>query len=117
LPADLASAIDDAVRVRRVLVVPENTIGQSFVGVFIDLTGDGAEDFALIAGERGLLFEQANDAWRISGHLTPQWGCGPTEDLLSALEEGRFGVRPPHAAELEIGGKHFVASPAMPCWK
>jgi hypothetical protein len=117
LPADLASAIDDAVRVRRVLVVPENTIGQSFVGVFIDLTGDGVEDFALIAGERGLLFEQANDAWRITGHLAPQWGCGPTEDLLSALEGGRFGARPPHAVELEIGAKRFVASPAIPCWK
>jgi hypothetical protein len=112
LPSDLAQVIEHLESARLGLYLPEDVTAIDIVGVFVDLTGDQSEDFAILIDNRGAVFEHVGNAWRYAGPLAQYGGCQRgTERLLDDMEAGRFATRVPRMAELVIGARHYLATP------
>jgi hypothetical protein len=83
-------------------------------GLFIDLTEDGKEDFAVVTHTNGMLFVQDADAWKFSSDLVVDDGC-QRDDLIASLEAGHFSAVMPRIADLTIGSRTYGARPAKKC--
>jgi len=82
----------------------------SYAGLYVDLDGDGVEEFVLLAAGAGggLLFEQHAGQWRLGGHLqTPAWQAGSWQSFVADLDRGKVAARPAPWMDLWIGSRRF----------
>jgi hypothetical protein len=83
-------------------------------GLFLDLTGDGVEEFVMLTRMDGLVFEHLSAGWRFTTNFHAHSGC-PLGDIVAELEAGRLGIRPPRMADLTIGSLVYDATPEKGC--
>ncbi|MEJ1966572.1 MAG: hypothetical protein WDO56_35555 [Gammaproteobacteria bacterium] len=90
--------------------------GQETQGLFVDLTGDGTDEFVLITSATGMAFEQVNGAWKFSTPLSLARHCAG-EPIGAELEAGRFSIRARKLADLAVGTRMYTPSPDVTCPK
>jgi hypothetical protein len=74
-------------------------------GLFVDLNGDGSEEFALLSSHEGVLYARSRDErWYRAGKLEVG---GYTDMLAGALKEGAIEVREPKWRTLHVGSARF----------
>ena len=80
--------------------------GQESVGLFVDLNGDGADEFVLLNAFGGKAYQKGGGGWQNVGQVydrnPPAW-----KSLLSALSSGNVSAREPAWKDLWIGAQHF----------
>jgi hypothetical protein len=80
--------------------------GQQSVGLFVDLNGDGADEFVLLNAFGGKVYQKGGGGWQNVGQVydrnPPAW-----KSLLSALSGGNVSAREPAWKELWIGAQRF----------
>ena len=80
--------------------------GPESVGLFVDLNGDGADEFVLLNAFGGKVYQKGSGGWQNVGHVydrnPPAW-----KSLLSALSSGNFSAREPAWKDLWIGTQRF----------
>jgi hypothetical protein len=85
--------------------------GRACAGLYVDLNGDGAEEFVLLSGSGaggGLLFEQRAGHWRLGGHLqTSGWPRGGWQSFIADLDKGKVAARPAPWMDLWVGARKF----------
>lgn len=96
------------------LAKPENNLSYSqssagsTAGVYVDLNGDGVEEFAVLSGcAGGFLFEQRDGHWRLAGHTQALAGVCAWNAILADLDKSNFAARQPLWKELWIGSQGF----------
>lgn len=74
-------------------------------GLFVDLSpaSTGSEEFMLLSGGSGLVYQKGADGWRQVAHTYPPDGGSCQKDILSKLEAGEVAVKDPAWKELWIG--------------
>ena len=81
---------------------------RAFGGVFVDLNADGNEEFALVAGASGAVYERRQGVWRRVASMTPARGFGAVDDsIVAEIGKGNVAVQEPIWRELAIGGQRF----------
>ena len=88
--------------------------GNEASGLFVDLTGDGTDEFVVISRAGGLAFELDGGLWKLSASLTLGARCMPVSPG-AALAAGRFSVHAPHLADLTVGTRTYSAVPDTKC--
>jgi hypothetical protein len=94
------------------LAAPENRYirtsadGQESVGLFVDLNGDGADEFVLLNAFGGRVYQKGSGGWQNVGRAydrnPPAW-----KSLISELSTGNVSTREPAWKELWIGAQRF----------
>jgi hypothetical protein len=74
-------------------------------GLFADLSPDssGSEEFVLLRGTSGLVYQKGISGWREVGHAYESDSGGSQKDILSRLAKGDVAIRDPAWKELWIG--------------
>lgn len=81
---------------------------RAFGGVFVDLNADGNEEFVLVAGASGAVYERRQGVWRRVASMTPARGFGAVDDsVVAEIGKGNVAVQEPVWRELAIGGQRF----------
>lgn len=74
-------------------------------GLFVDVNGDGDEEFALLSSQEGVLYARnLDERWYRAGKLEV---AGDAEALVSALKQGAIEVRPAKWRTVQVGGARF----------
>jgi hypothetical protein len=97
------------------LCKPENNLiylsstRRSAAGLYVDLSGGGAEQFVLLADGAGggLLFEPHEGQWRLGGRIRTPWVAGGWPGLRTDLDQGNVAVRPSPWKDLWVGSREF----------
>jgi hypothetical protein len=78
-------------------------------GLFVDLSKDGAgtENFVLLNGTNGLVYEKGATGWREVGQAHEFGAAAPQKDILAILARGEVSTRDPTWKELWIGTHHI----------
>jgi hypothetical protein len=89
--------------------VYQTAASRSLAGLYIDLRGDGQDEFVLLTGGAGggLLFEQHAGEWRLAGHVRPRASNAPWQGVLADLDKGNIAARPAPWKELWVGSRQF----------
>jgi hypothetical protein len=75
-------------------------------GLFVDLNGDGANEFVLLGNSQGVAYRKEGEQWKYMGMLSPfKYEAAP--DLTPQLESGDFAAEVPTWRELRIGTRRF----------
>jgi len=87
------------------LRLPDTAANETY-GLFIDLNGDGVEEFILLSGRYARIYQQVSGEWRAAGHM---YGRGEREeyDMAAQLAAGHFSVVPRPWNDLQVGNRHF----------
>jgi len=96
--------------------------GDDAAGIYIDLNGDGSDEFVFLAARHGLVYENRGGRWALVGDIFPQPRISPPSDFAGAivaeLARGNVSATAPKWKELSIGGHVFrvteVAQPDRP---
>jgi hypothetical protein len=74
-------------------------------GLFVDLSADGSssEEFVLLNGTNGLVYQKGASSWREVGQVDASGSTGSQKDLLSKLSQGDVTIKDPAWKELWIG--------------
>lgn len=81
---------------------------RAFGGIFVDLNADGDEEFVLVAGASGFVYERREGAWQRVASMTPARGFAAVGDAMVAeIVKGHVVVQEPEWRELMIGGQRF----------
>jgi len=96
--------------------------GDDAAGIYIDLKGDGSDEFVFLDSRRGLVYENRGGRWTLVGDIFPQPGIPPSSDfagaIIAELAKGNVSASAPKWKELSIGGHVFrvteVAQANMP---
>jgi hypothetical protein len=83
--------------------MPNCGAGQFCDTILVDLNGDGRPEVIVIWNRSAQVFQQAGDSWSLVGTISLPYRC--SLDLVSALRDGHFSVRPqqPRWNEIQIG--------------
>jgi len=83
---------------------------RSVAGLYVDLKGDGREEFVLLTGGggAGLLFEQSQDGWRLVGHVHARAYDAAWQGVLTDLGKGNVAARPAPWRDLWVGQREFT---------
>jgi hypothetical protein len=76
------------------------------VGLFVDMNGDGVQEFVLIGCNQSALYHRQGQSWQYGGMLLAT-NNSATYDLAEQLRSGDFSVDLPRWRELRIGERHF----------
>jgi hypothetical protein len=107
----LEPALVDAVATQEfhggVGVTPQFFAPDNSAGLFVDLNGDGVEEFILLYRYGGLAFEHRDEKWVFIGNVQIQHAGEPWEHTRDALEKGEFSAVAPRWKALSVGGRVF----------
>jgi hypothetical protein len=83
---------------------------RSFAGLYVDLRGDGLEEFVLLSDGAGggLVFEPLAGSWRLAGHIRGPVAAGAWAGVRADLDKGNIAARPAPWKELWVGARRFV---------
>jgi hypothetical protein len=78
-------------------------------GLFVDLStaGSGLEQFVLLKGSSGLLYQKDASGWREVGQAYESSSAACQKDILSKLARGDVSIKDPAWKELWIGAHHI----------
>lgn len=107
LDAGLSATLAAELRKPENNLYPRPTAG-STAGVYVDLNGDGVEEFVVLSGGAGgFLFEQHDARWRLVGHIRAVGGVRAWQAIRADLDNGNVAARPPRWQDLWIGSQPF----------
>jgi hypothetical protein len=94
---------------------PENSLvyqsatRHSLAGLYVDLNGDGTDEFVLLSGGvgDGLLFESHAGEWRLAGNIRTRWAAGAWPGVLADLDKGNLAARPSPWKNLWVGAREY----------
>lgn len=94
---------------RRFLLNPTSNI---VAGLFVDLNGDGTDEFVLLLAHQAFAYEQRDGAWVLlgtmfGGRLPGARTDNGTADLVNDIQQGRISISPPKWSDLLIGGRRY----------
>lgn len=72
-------------------------------GVFVDLDGDGTEDFILLSVSGGPVYQKRGGRWEYVGRLDPDGMTVPWPVLVKALTGGEISAVTPPWKDLQVG--------------
>ena len=78
-------------------------------GLVVDLSKDGAgtENFLLLNGTNGLVYEKATTGWRDVGQAHEFGAAAPQKEVLAMLARGEVSTRDSTWKDLWIGTHHI----------
>ena len=78
-------------------------------GLFVDLSkdGSGSEEFVLLNGGGGWVYQKGPTGWREVGHATESGTAASQKDMLTTLARGDVSTKDPTWKELWIGTHHI----------
>lgn len=79
-------------------------------GLYIDLDGDGAEEFVLLGAGGGLLYKDRNAIWQRSAELTADHPAGAWALVRADLAAGKVSTTEPRWKELMIGSHRYTVT-------
>jgi Domain of unknown function (DUF4153) len=79
-------------------------------GLYIDLDGDGAEEFVLLGASGGLLYKERNAIWQRSAVLTADPPAGAWAMVRAELAAGKVSASEPPWKQLTIGSHRFTVT-------
>jgi hypothetical protein len=80
---------------------------QAIAGIFVDLDGDGVNEFVLLAATGGVAFRNRDGVWESIGQVSAENPALPWKNLLSDLTEGDVVATVPRWKELSVGSRRF----------
>ncbi len=89
-----------------------------FTGLFVDLDGDGSDEFVLISEDGNFaseVFEQNANAWKSVGGIVADKSCADcdaTPRIKASMDKGEIKVTPPRWKELTIGDRLYRVNPS-----
>ena len=110
LEAQLAAALVTELRKPENGLLYQTPEHRAVAGVYIDLKGDGHEEFVLLTGGAGagLLFEQRQGEWRLAGHVRARVYGAAWSGVLTDLKNGNVAARPAPWRNLWVGLREFT---------
>jgi hypothetical protein len=75
-------------------------------GLFVDMDGDGGNEFVLLGNNQGVVYRKAGEQWKFAGMLAPFRYEAP-QSLTQQLAAGDFAAEVPSWRELRIGTQRF----------
>ena len=108
LDADLTQRITAEINDSKSRYLWMQTPGCQLVGLFVDLSrdGSGSEEFVLLKGVSGLVYQKGAGGWREVGQAYESGSTGCQKDILSKLTRGDVLIKDPAWKELWIGTHH-----------
>lgn len=91
--------------------VTAQNVAQSTAGVFVDLRGDGSEEFVLFSLGGGPVYQNHEGRWDIIGTLYPDGRTAPWTVLLEALSGGSVSAVSPPWKDLSVGSHLYRVVP------
>ena len=96
---------------RREPLVGVANVAQTTAGVFVDLDGDGSDEFILLSEGAGFLYQNRAGSWQYVGRLyldgmTPGWPA-----LIKALSAGDVTTVAPPWKDLSVGSHRYRLFP------
>lgn len=91
--------------------VGTENVAQTTAGVFIDLQGDGADEFVLLSVNGGPVYQNRGGHWQYVGMLNPDGMPVPWPILLKALSGGGVTTAVPAWKDLSVGGHLYRVDP------
>lgn len=92
---------------RNELDILTRCLNKTCAGVFVDLNGDGVDEFMLLHVGGGWIFEHRDTAWVFAATTTNFGVTDQWDRIRDALQKGDFAVRTPRWNEISIGGRDF----------
>ncbi|HEX4268829.1 MAG TPA: hypothetical protein VHY36_13145 [Steroidobacteraceae bacterium] len=89
---------------------PENVVRLA-AGVFVDLNGDGADEFVILSRSEGSLYQNRGGHWVYVGALYPEEVTTPWPVILKALSGGDFAAVVPAWKDLSVGAHLYRMAP------
>jgi Domain of unknown function (DUF4153) len=77
------------------------------LGVFVDLDGDGVEEFLLFNAFSGFAFEHRAGEWIFVGNVSSHAGTHPWDGIRDALAKGEFSAVTPRWKAFSVGGREY----------
>jgi Domain of unknown function (DUF4153) len=79
--------------------------GRQLAGLFVDLRpdGSGSEEFVLLSGSNGLLYQKGAHGWHEAGHAYGSDTEASQKDILAKLAQGNVSIKDPAWKDLWIG--------------
>ena len=88
------------------------SIAHAAAGVFIDLDGDGTDEFILLIPWGGRVYQNRNGHWEYIGALRSDGRAPPWAALMKALTDGTVTAAPPSWKDLVVGDHRYRVVPA-----
>jgi hypothetical protein len=86
-------------------------VTQTRAGVFVDLDGDGSEEFVLLSAGGGPVYQNRGGTWQLAGQLFPDGKMAPWNTLAKAMADGSISAAPPAWKDLALGSHHYRLTP------
>lgn len=83
------------------------TAFDEYAGLFVDLDGDGIEEFVLQTSWFGRVYQNSNGKWSMVAKTSTKSGCGNQECFKDAVAAGKVSAVVPAWKDLVIGGITF----------
>jgi hypothetical protein len=80
---------------------------QPIAGIFVDLNGDGVDEFVLLNGTGGVAFQNQDGVWKPIGQVFAENPGLPWKTLPSDLTPGNVVATVPRWKELSVGSHRF----------
>lgn len=79
----------------------------SIAGIYVDLDGDGVDEFVLLTATRGVAFQNRAGGWELIGQVVAEIPAPWGKNLLSDLTQGNVVASVPRWRELSVGPRRF----------
>jgi len=107
LDPDLLDALVAYERNNREMAAVDGSTANNCAGVFVDLDGDGVEEFELVHIWGGWVFEHRATGWQFAARSARPTGNLDWSEIRTALEKGDFSSQPARWKQLVIGDRSF----------
>jgi hypothetical protein len=91
--------------------VSAENVAQTTTGVFVDLEGNGIDDFVLFSANGGPVYQNRAGHWQYAGMLYPQGMPAPWPLALKALSGGDFSAVVQPWKDLAVGAHLYRVNP------
>ena len=85
---------------------------QTTAGVFVDLEGNGVDDFVLLSAAGGLVYQNRGGHWRFAGTLLAEGMPAPWPSTLQALSGGDVSAVMQPWRDLSVGAHLYRVAPS-----